>query len=201
MTNNFHPNEEVTHYYVKMGRIVVNYLDEKGNPLKEQVEDTQKSRIGTKYDTTDNRPEVIEKDGKIYERVPDKTVGKENGKVVGGTTVVTYVYKEVVKPESTPVEPTAEIPSVEPTAEIPKQDSPTTKVPKLESPKKSPNIEEPIKSVHPNTHTSKTLEKMEKKEDDKPKTGEGNMIYALATIGIASAAGILLVRRKKQKEC
>ncbi|MBM7642503.1 hypothetical protein JOC28_000800, partial [Streptococcus loxodontisalivarius] len=79
------------------GNVVVNYVDESGNVIKDPVVDTPTSDVDTPYDTTDNKPTTIEFNGKIYELVPTKTVGNENGTVVEGTTEVTYVYKEVIK--------------------------------------------------------------------------------------------------------
>ncbi|MEQ9809921.1 MucBP domain-containing protein [Streptococcus jiangjianxini] len=80
----------------KYGSVVVHYKDEEGNTIAEDKVDTQDSKVDTPYNTTDNRPEKITtEDGKTYERVPDKTVGNEEGKVTEGKTEVTYVYKEV----------------------------------------------------------------------------------------------------------
>ncbi|MBM7643652.1 uncharacterized protein YerC/poly(3-hydroxyalkanoate) synthetase, partial [Streptococcus loxodontisalivarius] len=79
------------------GNVVVNYVDESGNVIKDPVVDTPSSDVDTPYDTTDNKPITIEFNGKTYELVPTKTVGNETGTVVEGTTEVTYVYKEVVK--------------------------------------------------------------------------------------------------------
>ena len=86
---------------MKKGDVVVHYVDEDGNPIKEDVVDTPPSPTGTEYDTTDNKPTIITYNGKKYELVPIKTVGNENGKVVEGTTHITYVYRLV--PEQPPV--------------------------------------------------------------------------------------------------
>ncbi|KIX90452.1 hypothetical protein TP70_07080, partial [Staphylococcus microti] len=81
---------------IKQGIVTVNYQDEEGNVIKDPVVDTPNSPVDTPYDTKDNRPEKITtEDGKTYERVPEKTIGNEEGKVVEGNTDVTYVYKEV----------------------------------------------------------------------------------------------------------
>ncbi|SER29065.1 MucBP domain-containing protein [Granulicatella balaenopterae] len=89
---------EVTYVYEEVkGDVIVHYEDEEGNVIKPQVEDTAETSTGTPYDTTDNKPETITtEDGKTYELVPEKTTGNEQGKVVEGTTEVTYVYKLVV---------------------------------------------------------------------------------------------------------
>nr|WP_105210214.1 MucBP domain-containing protein [Streptococcus suis] len=98
---------EVTYVYEKAGNVVVNYVDENGNPLSgttntgaptaSTVNDTVDGKPGTEYDTKDLKPTTITTaDGKVYELVPASTKGTEAGKVEAGkTTEVTYVYKEV----------------------------------------------------------------------------------------------------------
>ena len=112
----------------KMGSVEVHYVkdDAAKTVLKEPVTDTANAKVGSKYDTTDNKPKTITKDGKTYELV--RTEGKETGEVVEGKIVVTYIYRETVKPttihvdgggkELTPPEdgtkPFAKIPGYEP---------------------------------------------------------------------------------------
>ncbi|MEI4359017.1 MucBP domain-containing protein [Streptococcus suis] len=96
---------------VKNGTVVVNYVTEDGTVIKSPVTDTPTSPEGTSYDTTDNKPtEITTEDGSRYVLIPTKTIGSENGTVVEGETVVTYVYKKVANwiPEipSTPENPT-----------------------------------------------------------------------------------------------
>nr|WP_238595249.1 MucBP domain-containing protein [Streptococcus suis] len=98
---------EVTYVYEKAGNVVVNYVDENGNPLSgttntgaptaSTVNDTVDGKPGTEYDTRDLKPTTITTaDGKVYELVPASTKGTETGNVEAGkTTEVTYVYKEV----------------------------------------------------------------------------------------------------------
>ncbi|HEL2442456.1 TPA: MucBP domain-containing protein, partial [Streptococcus suis] len=97
--------KEVTYVYEEVkGDVIVHYVDTEGNPISgttdegkktaSTVTDTPESSTGTPYDTTDLRPNTITTaDGKIYKRVPAATIGKEDGKVVEGTTEVTYVYE------------------------------------------------------------------------------------------------------------
>ncbi|HEL1561392.1 TPA: MucBP domain-containing protein [Streptococcus suis] len=90
-----------THIYkktpeVKNGTVVVNYVTEDGTVIKEPVTDTPTSPEGTPYDTTDNKPKTITFKGEAYELV--RVDGTENGKVVEGETVVTYVYRKVETP-------------------------------------------------------------------------------------------------------
>ncbi|HEP1791819.1 TPA: MucBP domain-containing protein [Streptococcus suis] len=97
--------KEITYVYEEVkGNVIVHYVDQDGNPISgttdagittaSTVEDTPESSTGTPYDTTDLRPNTITTaDGKIYKRVPAATQGKEDGKVVEGTTEVTYVYE------------------------------------------------------------------------------------------------------------
>ncbi len=81
---------------VKNGTVVVNYVTEDGTVIKSPVTDTPTSPEGTSYDTTDNKPtEITTEDGSRYVLIPTKTIGSENGTVVEGETVVTYVYKKV----------------------------------------------------------------------------------------------------------
>ncbi|HFI0545680.1 TPA: MucBP domain-containing protein [Streptococcus suis] len=99
--------KEVTYVYKEVkGSVVVNYVDENGNPISgvtdagketaSTVEDTPETSTGTKYDTTDLRPNTITTaDGKTYKLVPKLTQGSETGDVVPGVTQVTYVYEEV----------------------------------------------------------------------------------------------------------
>ena len=99
----------VTYVYEKAGSVVVHYTDQEGNPISgtdpegnnvpETNNDTTDGRAGTDYNTADNgmKPNRIKTaEGKVYQLVPDSTIGKEEGKVVAGDTVeVIYVYKEV----------------------------------------------------------------------------------------------------------
>ncbi|MEY8737761.1 MucBP domain-containing protein, partial [Lactobacillus sp. AN1001] len=80
---------------VKQGNVIVKYVDENGNMIAEDVEDTPTSDVDTDYDTTDHKPHIIEKDGKRYIFTKVKDGDNEAGKVTEGTTTVTYVYKEL----------------------------------------------------------------------------------------------------------
>ncbi|HEL2413303.1 TPA: MucBP domain-containing protein [Streptococcus suis] len=86
----------VTYVYKELfGNVLVNYVDEEGNIIKPQVEDTPQTSTGVAYSTLDNKPNAIKSGDKIYNIIPGKTVGQETGKIVVGTTEVTYVYKVV----------------------------------------------------------------------------------------------------------
>ncbi|HEL2110968.1 TPA: MucBP domain-containing protein, partial [Streptococcus suis] len=97
--------KEVTYVYQEVkGNVIVNYVDENGNPISgitdagtetaSTVEDTPESSTGTEYNTTDLRPNTITTaDGKIYKLVPSAIPANETGKVVEGTSEVTYVYE------------------------------------------------------------------------------------------------------------
>ncbi|HEP1844738.1 TPA: MucBP domain-containing protein [Streptococcus suis] len=87
---------EVTYVYKEVkGSVVVNYVTTDGTVIKDPVTDTPETSTGTSYDTKDNKPETITKDGKTYKLVPKLTQGSETGDVVPGVTQVTYVYEEV----------------------------------------------------------------------------------------------------------
>lgn len=91
----------VTYYYKpisetpSVGGVIVHYVDEEGNTLKEDKTVSKGEKVGTPYDTTKNKPNEITVEGKVYKLVPNKTVGNENGKVTEGIIEVTYVYKQV----------------------------------------------------------------------------------------------------------
>ncbi|HFI0468481.1 TPA: MucBP domain-containing protein, partial [Streptococcus suis] len=91
---------EVTYVYeLVQGDVIVHYEDKEGNKIAADVTDTQISDTGTPYDTTDNKPEKIVNatTGEIYYILPKDEVkagsASETGKVVEGTTEVTYVYE------------------------------------------------------------------------------------------------------------
>ncbi|NQN53673.1 YSIRK-type signal peptide-containing protein [Streptococcus suis] len=89
-------NGNTTHVYRKVspkGTVVVNYVTEDGTVISKPVTDTPSSDVDTPYDTIDNKPGTITFNGEVYELV--RVDGTENGKVVEGETVVTYVYRKV----------------------------------------------------------------------------------------------------------
>ncbi|MGQ7359324.1 MucBP domain-containing protein [Streptococcus suis] len=87
---------EVTYVYKEVkGSVVVNYVTTDGTVIKDPETDTPETSTGTSYDTKDNKPTTITKDGKTYNLVPKLTQGSETGDVVPGVTQVTYVYEEV----------------------------------------------------------------------------------------------------------
>ncbi|MGF0112526.1 MucBP domain-containing protein [Streptococcus sp. SGI.013] len=88
---------QVTYVYEEVkGDVVVNYVNTDGDVIASQVVDTKTTSTGTAYDTTDHKPEKIVEDatGTVYYY---KEVGansaSETGKVVEGTTAITYVYE------------------------------------------------------------------------------------------------------------
>ncbi|MDG4522179.1 MucBP domain-containing protein [Streptococcus suis] len=99
--------KEITFVYKEVtGKVIVHYVDQDGNPISgttdegkktaSTVTDTPESSTGTPYDTKDLKPKTITTDdGKIYKLVPAATQGNETGKVVVGTTEITYVYELV----------------------------------------------------------------------------------------------------------
>ena len=90
--------KEVTYVYKEVtGDVVVHYVDAEGNVIAEDKEDTKGASLNAKYDTTDNKPEKIEKDGTVYyltEKALKDDSKPENGDVVEGKTEVTYVYEK-----------------------------------------------------------------------------------------------------------
>ncbi|MGU7977923.1 MucBP domain-containing protein [Streptococcus suis] len=88
-------------YELVKGDVVVHYEDTKGNKIASDVTDTKVTETGTNYNTKeDNKPEKIVNDetGKVYYILPANEVkagsAPEEGKVVEGTSHVTYIYQE-----------------------------------------------------------------------------------------------------------
>ncbi|MHB9782902.1 MucBP domain-containing protein, partial [Streptococcus sp. 10F2] len=148
---------------VKKGNVVVHYVNEAGETIAADVEDTPESDVDTPYDTTDNKPKIIEKDGKRYIFSKVQAGDQETGKVVEGTTNVTYVYKELGKyipyiPETPgggydPNKPGTDEPPVpyDETPEEPSDNPPLPYIPGYEP--KVPGTTEPLKPVDPEDPT------------------------------------------------
>ena len=89
---------EVTYVYKEItGNVVVHYVDTEGNTLAADTKDVENGSLSEKYDTTDNKPAKLEKDGVVYYLTAKelKEGSKpENGAVVEGTTEITYVYEK-----------------------------------------------------------------------------------------------------------
>ncbi len=88
---------EVTYIYKEVkGKVLVHYIDIKGTTIRPDEVYTESASVGTAYNTSeDHKPETIIFQGKEYKIVPVLTKGNEEGKVVEGTTHVTYVYEEI----------------------------------------------------------------------------------------------------------
>ncbi|HFI0234941.1 TPA: MucBP domain-containing protein, partial [Streptococcus suis] len=88
---------EVTYVYEEVkGDVVVNYVNTAGEVIAPQVVDTKTTSTGTAYDTTDNKPaKITTEDGTVYYyKEVDANSATETGKVVEGTTEITYVYEQ-----------------------------------------------------------------------------------------------------------
>lgn len=85
------------------GNVVVHYVNEDEKTIANDVVDSSNVPTGTSYDTTDHKPsKITTEDGIEYELVPGKTIGRETGEVIEGTTEVTYVYKRITPRPETP---------------------------------------------------------------------------------------------------
>ncbi|MGF0088034.1 SspB-related isopeptide-forming adhesin [Streptococcus hyointestinalis] len=81
------------------GNVVVRYFEEGTNvKIAPNQIDLEDAKVGTSYDTTDQKQETIAYNGKLY-KITSKVVGNEQGKVTDGTTYVDYFYKEVEQEE------------------------------------------------------------------------------------------------------
>ncbi|HFR3939618.1 TPA: MucBP domain-containing protein, partial [Streptococcus suis] len=80
----------------KYGDVVVNYVNTDGKVIATPVVDTNDALVGTDYTTADRVPEKIVEDatGDVYYYKEIKAGSNETGKVVEGTTEVTYVYEK-----------------------------------------------------------------------------------------------------------
>ncbi|MGC4429411.1 GbpC/Spa domain-containing protein [Streptococcus suis] len=77
------------------GNVVVRYFDVDTNAkIAPNQVDLEDAKVGTAYDTTDQKQEVIAHEGKLY-KLTSKIAGSETGKVTDGTTYVDYFYKVV----------------------------------------------------------------------------------------------------------
>src|SRR5699024_5723782 len=74
----------VTYVYeeVKQGNVVIDYLDEAGNPIKESIQETTKTNLNTAYDTKDKKLKFIKKDSNKYFFTKVTEADHETGKVV-----------------------------------------------------------------------------------------------------------------------
>ena len=89
---------DVNYYYKEttvpdedLGSVVVKYVNEAGEEISPQETVVNKELVGSDYSTSFYRRfNVTDPKGKLYSY--QRTIGSENGKVVSGTTVVTYVY-------------------------------------------------------------------------------------------------------------
>ncbi|HFU4470977.1 TPA: MucBP domain-containing protein, partial [Streptococcus suis] len=175
---------EVTYYYEPViGDVIIKYTDTEGNTLKDTVIDEDDVIVGTDYDTTNegDKPEVITTSNGKYVLVPSLTTATaptgtdttETGKVLEGTTTITYVYQKVANwiplipnvPENErpkteypfdPTEPGKEIPSIptNPTTDkpvIPHVPGYTPVDPKDNTPLTPVDPEEPSKGYIPPT--------------------------------------------------
>ncbi|HEM3174434.1 TPA: MucBP domain-containing protein, partial [Streptococcus suis] len=82
----------------KYGDVVVNYVNTDGKVIATPVVDTNDALVGTDYSTADRVPEKIVEDttGDVYyyKEIKAEDAAKETGKVVEGTTEVTYIYEK-----------------------------------------------------------------------------------------------------------
>ncbi|HFU3680042.1 TPA: MucBP domain-containing protein, partial [Streptococcus suis] len=88
-------NTYIPYVKVEKGSVLVAFVDEAGSPIKSVVTDTDNAEVGTSYDTTDQKEDVIKANGFTYYFKEVKAGSEETGTVVEGVTTVTYVYTKV----------------------------------------------------------------------------------------------------------
>ncbi|RRR52746.1 LPXTG cell wall anchor domain-containing protein [Streptococcus suis] len=143
--------------YVKAGSVVVKYQDTNGKELIAPVVDENNVKVGTAYDTTDQKKsEIVDAEGNRYVLVPSKTVGSETGEVTDGTTEVIYVYQKVANwipqipgvPEGQ--EPKVPYPFDPDNPDVPVTPTPDTVIPYVPGyVPVDPKTNEPLKPVDP----------------------------------------------------
>ncbi|HFU3678700.1 TPA: MucBP domain-containing protein, partial [Streptococcus suis] len=151
------PGENTPIPYVKAGSVVVKYHDTDGKELIAPVVDENNVKVGTAYDTTDQKKsEIVDAEGNRYVLVPSKTVGSETGEVTDGTTEVIYVYQKVANwipqipgvPEGQ--EPKVPYPFDPDNPDVPVKPTPDTVIPYVPGyVPVDPKTNEPLKPVDP----------------------------------------------------
>ncbi|MBR7928095.1 MucBP domain-containing protein, partial [Aerococcaceae bacterium zg-ZUI334] len=181
------------------GSVVVHYVNEAGEVIKTEYNDTTNAAVDAPFNTADNeleKPKEITFGGKTYvfkevsmtPKVGQNDVvkedatnrvfflGKETGEVVEGTTHVIYVYSEK-QPEENPVKPGGEVTAqyyVEGTEERLYED-PTVEKDTVVKEKNTP-LETPYEDTPPVVLTDKdgNIYDLVKNEDGTPKLKEGS---------------------------
>lgn len=202
----------------KKGDVEVRYVkdDASRTVLKEPVADTVGGKVGSDYDTTDNKPKTITKDGVTYEYV--RSEGVEKGKVVEGKTVVTYVYREVQKPvtihidkEGNPVapkedgtKPFKDIEGYKPEPKDPKNVEDPKGVTVRVYEKVTPKPETPKTPETPQTPNTPEAPKPQPQQPTQavakatlPQTGEvASLALTLAGLGLLGLSGLAIKKRE-----
>lgn len=202
----------------KKGDVEVRYIkdDASRTVLKEPVADTVGGKVGSDYDTTDNKPKTITKDGVTYEYV--RSEGVEKGKVVEGKTVVTYVYREVQKPvtihidkEGNPVapkedgtKPFKDIEGYKPEPKDPKNVEDPKGVTVRVYEKVTPKPETPKTPETPQTPNTPEAPKPQPQQPTQavakatlPQTGEvASLALTLAGLGLLGLSGLAIKKRE-----
>ncbi|NQP28874.1 LPXTG cell wall anchor domain-containing protein [Streptococcus suis] len=206
-------NTNITYVYEEVkADVLINYIDEAGNVIKQQVKDVEQGSIGSDYDTTDNKPEFIEVDGVKYKLMPKKTIGNETGKLPREGAEVTYVYHKIVtnwveegtrdklKPQEDGEKERGSFEGYEYVEkEVDEETGDITyvfkkipqPVPAQEKPKPTPVAETPKPQPAPVVQTA-TL----------PATGEESSVgyVALGMVAMTAAAGLAVTNRRKEEK-
>ena len=193
--------------------VIVHYVDEDGNVIKNPVKETTDFKNGESYDEISRKDSTIEHDGKTYEFTHVKKGDSPAGTIDGKDVDVTYIYKLKETPEKPETPPAPVKPSDKTTSpakdnnvqhsntEVSTQKSTTT-----------PTVKTLSSTTSVVTHNSNTPSSLARQNNAKPipstksnnklpQTGKKDSslvsVLGLTALGIASVLTLLIDRKKR----
>lgn len=190
-------NTVVTYVYKEVkADVLVNYIDEKGNVIKEQVKDVVQGSIGTLYDTTDYKLNYIVVGGVKYELIPEKTIGQETGKLSKNGIEVTYVYRKTTTSLEGGATENVKLPEDDEKSNVTVNTSAKVEE-RVETP--IPTLKESSQSVQLQQSPTVQTDTMVSKSATLPSTGENSSVAvtALGFVALTGATGLAFKKRRK----